>query len=226
MTIPATDRVRVIQPGQTYVGKQGFAYGAGASQTDGAERICMNVLPMPPGAQGKGHYHRGIETIAYLLEGECTVYYGTTLEQRAAVRAGDQIFIPADVPHAPGDGGGTPCTWLVVHSAGSDQDGIVLLPELDAVLPLQALSGTLNTGAAALGVSRIQLLRLAPNITCNSGDSDSDRRFESQSTQVALGDCDARPGLQVPLEGCGSLFVREFTTTLPHSREIRSRRFL
>jgi uncharacterized RmlC-like cupin family protein len=136
MTIPATDRVRVIQPGQTYVGKQGFAYGAGASEeTVGAERICMNVLPMPPGARAKVHYHRGIETIAYLLEGECTVYYGATLDQRAAVRAGDQIFIPADVPHAPCNESGAPCTWLVVHSAGSDQDGIVLLPELDAVLP-------------------------------------------------------------------------------------------
>jgi uncharacterized RmlC-like cupin family protein len=136
MTIPATDRVRVIKPGQTYVGKQGFAYGAGASEeTVGAERICMNVLPMPPGARAKVHSHRGIETIAYLLEGECTVYYGATLEQRAAVRAGDQIFIPADVPHAPCNESGAPCVWLVVHSAGSDQDGIVLLPELDAVIP-------------------------------------------------------------------------------------------
>ena len=27
----ATDRVTVIKPGQTYVGKQGFTYGAGAS---------------------------------------------------------------------------------------------------------------------------------------------------------------------------------------------------
>jgi hypothetical protein len=27
-----------------------------------------------------------------------------------------------------------PCTWIVVHSSGSDQDGIVLLPELDKEL--------------------------------------------------------------------------------------------
>jgi uncharacterized RmlC-like cupin family protein len=48
----ATDRFRVISPGQTYVGKQGFTYGAGASkETVGAEKICMNVLPMPPGAR-------------------------------------------------------------------------------------------------------------------------------------------------------------------------------
>ena len=71
----AVERVRVIAPGQTYVGKQGFTYGAGASaETVGAEHICMNVLPMPDGKRAKAHFHQGIETIAYLLEGECAVY--------------------------------------------------------------------------------------------------------------------------------------------------------
>jgi uncharacterized RmlC-like cupin family protein len=131
----ATERVRLIRPGQTYVGKQGLTYGAGASaETVGAERICMNILPMPPGGRAKAHYHKGIETIAYLLEGECLVYYGDDLEKHLAVRAGDQTFIPADVPHAPCNESGAPCTWIVVHSSGSDQDGIVLLPELDAAL--------------------------------------------------------------------------------------------
>jgi uncharacterized RmlC-like cupin family protein len=135
MAASATGRVQVIKPGQTYVGKQGFTYGAGASaETVGAERICMNVLPMPSGARAKVHYHKGIETIAYLLEGECAVYYGDKLERRIVVRAGDQVFCPADVPHAPCNESGTPCTWIVVHSSGSDQDGIVLLPELDALL--------------------------------------------------------------------------------------------
>jgi uncharacterized RmlC-like cupin family protein len=132
----ATERVRVIQPGGTYVGMQGFTYGAGCSrETAGATHVCMNVLPMPDGARAKVHYHRDIETIAYLLEGECAVYYGQTVERRVALRAGDQVFIPPDVPHAPCNESGAPCTWIVVHSSGSDQDGIVLLPELDAAMP-------------------------------------------------------------------------------------------
>ena len=74
MMTSATERVRIIQAGQTYVGMQGFTYGAGASrETVGATHICMNVLPMPDGGRAKVHYHRGIETIAYLLEGECAV---------------------------------------------------------------------------------------------------------------------------------------------------------
>ena len=131
----ATDRVQVIRPGQTYVGKQGFRYGAGASaETVGAECICMNILPMPDGAQAKVHYHDGIETISYLLEGECSVYYGDRLEHRAVMRVGEQMFIPADVPHAPCNESGAPCTWIVVHASGSDQAGIVMLPELDVLL--------------------------------------------------------------------------------------------
>jgi uncharacterized RmlC-like cupin family protein len=135
MSALATDRVTVIKPGQTYVGKQGITYGAGASaETVGAEKICMNVMPMPPGARAKVHYHKDIETIAYMLEGECAVYYGDDLEQRLVAKAGDHVFCPADVPHAPCNESGTPCTWIVVHSSGSDQDGIVLLPELDKKL--------------------------------------------------------------------------------------------
>jgi uncharacterized RmlC-like cupin family protein len=135
MAIAATERVRVVVPGATYVGKQGFTYGSGASvDTVGAKQICMNILPMPVGSLGKVHYHQGIETIAYLLEGECIVYFGEQLERQALVRIGEQIFIPADVPHVPCNESAAPCKWIVVHSSGSDQDGIVLLPELDQLL--------------------------------------------------------------------------------------------
>ena len=94
----------------------------------------MSVLPMPPGARAKAHYHEGIETIAYLMEGSCTVHFGDRLESLEVMRAGEQMYVPPDVAHAPSNESGAACTWIVVHSSGSDQDGIVLLPELDAVL--------------------------------------------------------------------------------------------
>lgn len=135
MALSASDRVQVVAPGRTYVGKQGFTYVAGASaETCGAARICMAVLPMPNGIRAKVHYHEAIETIGYLLEGVCTVHYGERLELQVPVKAGEQVYIPADVPHAPSNESGAPCTWIVVHASGSDQDGIVLLPELDELL--------------------------------------------------------------------------------------------
>jgi uncharacterized RmlC-like cupin family protein len=143
MSASRSDRFAVVKPGQTYRGKQGITYGAGASkETVGAEKICMNVMPMPPGARAKAHYHDHIETIAYLLDGQCAVYYGDALERRVVVNAGDHVFCPADVPHAPSNESGKPCTWLVVHSAGSDQEGIVLLPELDGKLAARLSAAT------------------------------------------------------------------------------------
>jgi uncharacterized RmlC-like cupin family protein len=88
----------------------------------------MNILPMPPGAIAKAHYHNNIETIAYMLEGEFD------LQNRVLVQHGEQCCVAADMPHAPRNESGMPCTWIVVHSSGSDEDGIVLLPELDAKL--------------------------------------------------------------------------------------------
>ena len=68
MSTRPDDGFALITPGQTYLGKQGIVYGAGASkETVGAQKICMNVMPMPPGAVAKAHYHKDIETIAYML---------------------------------------------------------------------------------------------------------------------------------------------------------------
>jgi uncharacterized RmlC-like cupin family protein len=135
MSGSTADGVAVIKPGQTYMGKQGFTYSAGASaETVGARNVCMNILPMSSGAIAKAHYHKGIETIAYMLEGECAVYYGDNLQKRVSLHQGEQCFVAADMPHAPRNESDKPCTWIVVHSSGSDQDGIVLLPDLDAKL--------------------------------------------------------------------------------------------
>ena len=61
MPIVDQNHTAVVKPGGTYVGKQGFTYGSGASdETVGAGQICMNALPMPAGAKAKVHYHKGM----------------------------------------------------------------------------------------------------------------------------------------------------------------------
>jgi uncharacterized RmlC-like cupin family protein len=93
MSVAEHDGVAVIRPGQTYVGKQGFTYGAGASaETVGAQKVCMNVLPMPAGAVAKAHYHKGIETIAYMLEGECGGLLRQSVGEARPGASGGAIF--------------------------------------------------------------------------------------------------------------------------------------
>lgn len=133
--------VRVVKPGEAFVGKQGVAYPLRVTrETAGTRNVSVAVLPMPPGARAKVHYHEGIETIAILVAGDCTVYYGNRLEHRAAMHAGESMYLPPDVPHAPCNESDAPCTWVVTHSAGDDQEGIVMLPELDALLDVRVPS--------------------------------------------------------------------------------------
>jgi uncharacterized RmlC-like cupin family protein len=127
--------VRLIQPGKAFIGKQGVAYPLRVTRdTAGTRNISVALLPMPPGVRANVHYHDEIETIACLIEGECAVFHGDRLEERTLLHAGECLYLPAGIPHAPFNQSGAPCTWVVTHSAGDDQEGIIMLPELDALL--------------------------------------------------------------------------------------------
>ena len=123
--------VILVKPGTTYLGGQGVIYTSGVSRkTTGSEKVCMNILPMASGVHSIPHIHKDIETIAYLLEGECTLFHGDKLENQTLVKKGEQIFIPENVPHAPFNQSTAECIWVVVHSSGDDQDELVSMPEL------------------------------------------------------------------------------------------------
>jgi uncharacterized RmlC-like cupin family protein len=126
---------RLIRPGESYVGQQGFSYIAGLTGTTAGTRgLCMTVLPLPDGARARTHLHQGIETAAYILEGVVDMYYGERLEHFLQAGAGEYVYVPADMPHLVLNRSGAPARALVAHSAADDQDGIVLVPELDGLV--------------------------------------------------------------------------------------------
>jgi uncharacterized RmlC-like cupin family protein len=123
---------RVIRSGNAYEGRQGLTYLAGLTgDSVGSAGISMTVLVLPDGARARTHLHRGIETAAYLIEGRAEMFYGDRLQEHVDVSAGDYVYIPPDVPHLVMNRSGASARALVAHTAPSDQDGIVLLPELD-----------------------------------------------------------------------------------------------
>lgn len=126
---------RVIPSGPQYVGQQGFTYLTGLTgATAGARGLCMTVLTLPDGARARTHLHQGIETGAYIIQGEAEMYFGERLEQHLHARAGEYVYVPADMPHLVLNRSGAPCVALVAHTAPDDQAGIVLLPELDSLV--------------------------------------------------------------------------------------------
>ena len=127
---------RVFHSGEIFAGKQGFDYRAGVSaETAGATGLCMHLLTIPPGGRAKAHMHASHETAIYMLSGETVMWYGPRLEQRMTVRAGDILYIPAGMPHLPANLGDAPASAVIARTDPNEQESVVLLPELEALVP-------------------------------------------------------------------------------------------
>ncbi|HET9015013.1 MAG TPA: cupin domain-containing protein [Thermomicrobiaceae bacterium] len=125
----------LVRAAASYTGKQGFSYFEGVSrQSTGARAICMHLLTIPPGGRAKAHLHETHESTIYVISGEAEMWYGAGLAEYMECNAGDFIYIPAGVPHLPGNRSKTePCTAVVARTDPNEQESVVLLPELDAV---------------------------------------------------------------------------------------------
>jgi len=119
---------RVHRRGDRYEGAQGITYFAGLS----GSAICMVELELPPGGRSRAHLHRGVESAGYVIEGELEMRWGSKLEHRDRILAGELAYIPADIPHLVLNPTEEVARALVAHTAPDDQEGIELLPELDA----------------------------------------------------------------------------------------------
>lgn len=126
---------KVFRPHDTYTGKQGFSYFAGISaESAGATGICMHLLTIQPGERAKAHKHESHETAIYVISGESEMWYGDGLQQRVTVGAGEMLYIPAGVPHLPANNSAEPCTAVIARTDPNEQESVVLLPELEALV--------------------------------------------------------------------------------------------
>jgi uncharacterized RmlC-like cupin family protein len=126
----------IVRPSTTYDGKQGFTYFEGVSrESAGSQGICMHLLTIPPGGRARAHKHATHETAIYIIEGEAVMYWGERLEHRMVNAAGDIVYIPADMPHLPMNLGPGPVRAVIARTDPHEQESVVLLPELEALVP-------------------------------------------------------------------------------------------
>ena len=120
---------KIIRPGGTYSGAQGFDYFEGISaQTTGSHGICMHLLTIPPGGAAKPHLHEDHETAIYMLEGVARMKYGEGLSDELEVVAGEFLYIPAGMPHLPYNPSETePATALLARTDPNEQESVVVL---------------------------------------------------------------------------------------------------
>lgn len=115
-------------------------YSPGISaESAGGRGIHLQLLTIPPGGRAKAHKHAAHETAIYVLSGISAMWFGEELEKHYVVKAGDFLYIPADVPHLPYNPSATEnCVAVIARTDPNEQESVVLLPHLDAkelVLP-------------------------------------------------------------------------------------------
>ena len=123
----------VVRAGAEFAAKQGHLLAPGVSaQSVGARRIHLQIATFLPGMRAKAHKHARHETAIYVLSGESGMWYGEKLEQHLVARAGDFLYIPANMPHLPYNmSGSESCVAVIARTDPDEQESVVLLPELE-----------------------------------------------------------------------------------------------
>ena len=98
----------------------------------------MHLLTIPPGGRAKAHKHESHETAIYVLTGETHTWFGERLENHVIVKAGEMFYIPAGVPHLPANLSDEPATAVIARTDPNEQESVVLLPELEALVDYPA----------------------------------------------------------------------------------------
>ncbi len=72
----------------------------------------------------------------YVVSGKAETFYGENLAQRVVLQAGDLQYIPAGCPHLSVNLSNTePCVGIVARTDPNEQESVVMLPELDSLVP-------------------------------------------------------------------------------------------
>ena len=138
MGTPADARFgQVIAAGDSYRGKQGLTYTPGVStESVGSQHLWLGSVVLPPGGRTKAHLHENHESAFYFIRGEeVELWTGERLEQKAAARPGDCLYIPAGVPHVAVNRTATPADLVGARTDPNEQESVVLRPELDSRVP-------------------------------------------------------------------------------------------
>lgn len=128
------DRCIVIRGSGTYEGKQGLTYFTGICQENtGSKGVCLHALTLPPGGRANAHFHDGHESAIYMLAGQAEQLWGDALENHDVVNPGDYVYIPSGVPHVVMNLSKTePAKAVIARTDSSEQESVVLTPELEA----------------------------------------------------------------------------------------------
>lgn len=127
----------VVRGGPSHVAEQGSVYRPGISaETVGSTILWLGHISLPAGRRTSAHRHEGHETALLMTAGEeIEIRSGSRLESCDRVRPGDDLFIPAGVPHVAVNRSKQDAQFIGTRNDPAANESVVLMPELDAVVP-------------------------------------------------------------------------------------------
>lgn len=129
IVVPNSGGVTTIRSNTPTITRQKVQIYPGISKASaGSTQLSMNRIILPPGMKGLRHMHKDAETVIYILEGKARTLIGENGEITVDSKAGDFIFIPANVWHQPMNVSKKNSIAIEVRADADDQQNVILAP--------------------------------------------------------------------------------------------------
>jgi uncharacterized RmlC-like cupin family protein len=128
---------RVVHGCEPYQSRQGSVYTPAISaETVGSKSLFFGIVTIQAGQRTRAHVHEFHESAFYVLSGaDIELWSGEALQHREVARAGDYLYIPANVPHVAVNRGSADAVFVGARNEATAQESVVMRPDLDGCVP-------------------------------------------------------------------------------------------
>jgi uncharacterized RmlC-like cupin family protein len=129
IVVPGRGGVTTVRNTVPTITKQQVQLYRGISKAiAGSQQLSINRIISPAGAKGLRYMRNSAETVIYILEGQAGTLIGANGEIVVDNKAGDFVFIPANVWHQPMNVSGKPSIAIEARADADDQANVILAP--------------------------------------------------------------------------------------------------
>ena len=129
IVVPNSGGVTTIRSNEPIITRQQVQIFPGiTAASSGSTQLSMNRIVLPSGMKGLRHMHKDTETVIYIIEGNARTLIGEKGEIVVDNKAGDFIFIPANVWHQPTNVSNSRVIAIEVRADADDQQNVILSP--------------------------------------------------------------------------------------------------
>lgn len=130
IVVPNSGGVTTVRSNTPTITRQKVQIFPGITKASaGSTQLSMNRIILPAGMKGLRHKHKDAETVIYIIEGNSRTLIGEKGEIIVDNKAGDFIFIPANVWHQPMNVSKKRVIAIEVRADADDQQNVILAPD-------------------------------------------------------------------------------------------------